>query len=249
MDKRIILVTGASGGIGAATCKQAALAGYQIVMHYHRATDAAQQLLSELHEMSAEAIALQADLSKESDVLSLFGEIDSAFGRVDAVVNNAGVLEKQMRLEDMDAARLERIFATNVINYFLCCKEAVKRMSTRHGGSGGAIVNVSSVAARLGSPGEYIDYAASKGAVDTMTIGLAAEVAQENIRVNGIRPGVIHTQIHALGGEPDRINRVRTNIPMQRGGEPDEVASGIMWLLSDQASYVTGSFIDISGGR
>jgi NAD(P)-dependent dehydrogenase (short-subunit alcohol dehydrogenase family) len=195
------------------------------------------------------ALAIQADISVESDVVRLFTEIDSQLGRLTALVNNAATLETQMRLDQMDAGRIARVFATNVTGSFLCAREAVRRMSTRHGGTGGAIVNVSSGAARAGSPGEYIDYAASKGAVDTMTIGLAKEVAEEGIRVNGVRPGFIYTDFHAKGGEPGRVDRVKSLVPMQRGGYPDEVAAAILWLLSDEASYITGAILDVAGGR
>jgi NAD(P)-dependent dehydrogenase (short-subunit alcohol dehydrogenase family) len=188
-------------------------------------------------------------VSVEADVVRLFATCDDVLGSVDALVNNAGILETQMRVEAMDAARLQRIFATNVIGAFLCAREAVRRMSTRNGGNGGAIVNVSSGAARLGAPGEYVDYAASKGAIDTFTIGLAKEVAEERIRVNAVRPGFIYTDIHASGGEPDRVDRVKTVVPMKRGGTVEEVASAILWLLSDEASYTTGTFIDVTGGK
>ncbi len=244
-----ILVTGASGGIGAATSKQAAANGYRVVVHYHQAQDTARQLLEELHSVGAEAVMLQADLSKEHEVQKLFTSIDATFGSLDAVVNNAGMLDTQMRVVDMNADRLQRVFNSNVLNYFLCCKEAVQRMSSLSGGQGGAIVNVSSIASRLGSAGEYVDYAAAKGAIDTLTRGLAVEVAEESIRVNAVRPGVIDTPIHARGGEPDRPQRVRSVIPLKRAGTPDEVAHAIMWLLSDQASYVTGTILDVGGGR
>jgi NAD(P)-dependent dehydrogenase (short-subunit alcohol dehydrogenase family) len=188
-------------------------------------------------------------VSVEADVLRLFDACDGSLGRLDALVNNAGILETQMRVERMDAGRLHRVFATNVVGAFLCAREAVRRMSTRQGGRGGAIVNISSGAARLGSPGEYVDYAASKGALDTMTIGLAREVAEEGIRVNAVRAGFIYTEIHASGGEPNRVDRVKTLVPMKRGGQPDEVANAILWLLSDEASYTTGAFIDVTGGK
>jgi len=194
-------------------------------------------------------LAVQADVSLESDVMRLFETTDRELGRVTALVNNAARLEHQMRLDAMDTGRLERVLATNVIGSFLCAREAVRRMSTRHGGPGGAIVNVSSGAARFGAPGEYIDYAASKGAIDTMTVGLAKEVAEERIRVNAVRPGFIYTGLHAKGGEPDRVDRVKSLVPMQRGGEPEEVAAAILWLLSAEASYVNGAILDVAGGR
>ena len=194
-------------------------------------------------------MAIAGDVAAEGDVLRLFESVDRSLGRVGALVNNAGIVDRGTRVEHMDAARIARMFAINVTGSFLCAREAVKRMSTRHGGRGGAIVNVSSGASRLGSPGEYVDYAASKGAVDTMTIGLAREVADEGIRVNAVRPGFIYTDIHASGGEPGRVDRVKAFVPMQRGGRPDEVAGAILWLLSDEASYTTGTFIDVTGGK
>ena len=196
----------------------------------------------------SQAIAVQADVASETDVIRLFDAADR-LGKVTGLVNNAGVLEMQMRVDAMDAARVQRVFATNVVGAFVCARQAVKRMSTRYGGSGGSIVNVSSGASRLGSPGEYVDYAASKGAIDTMTIGLAKEVAEEGIRVNAVRPGFIYTEMHASGGEPDRVERVKAFVPMKRGGRPEEVAEAIVWLLSDKASFTTGAFIDVTGGR
>jgi NAD(P)-dependent dehydrogenase (short-subunit alcohol dehydrogenase family) len=194
-------------------------------------------------------LAVAGDVAVEKDVQRLFQECDRALGKLTALVNNAGIVARQSRVEAMDAARLQRMFATNVVGAFLCAREAIRRMSTTHGGRGGAIVNISSGAARLGSPGEYVDYAASKGAIDTMTLGLAKELAQEGIRVNCVRPGFVHTEIHASGGEPDRIERLRGGIPMQRGGEPEEVARAVLWLLSDEASYSTGAILDVTGGR
>ncbi|MNQ03741.1 Glucose 1-dehydrogenase [compost metagenome] len=196
-----------------------------------------------------QAIAVQADASDEADVARLFAEVDARLGTLTALVNNVGVLEQKCRLVDMSAQRLERVLRTNVISYFLCCQQAVRRMSTAHGGHGGRIVNVSSAAARLGSPDEYIDYAASKGAVDTLTLGLAKEVAAEGIRVNGVRPGIIYTEIHASGGEPGRVARLAPGVPMQRGGQPEEIADAILYLLGPGASYVTGSILDVAGGR
>jgi NAD(P)-dependent dehydrogenase (short-subunit alcohol dehydrogenase family) len=247
--KRIILITGASRGIGAATARLAAQRGDTVVVNYRADRQAADDIVTEIERGGGQALAVQADVSTEPGVLRMFETIDAKFGHLDALVNNAGILETQMRLEDMTADRLQRVFAANVIGSFLCAREAVRRMSTSHGGRGGAIVNVSSAAARLGAPGEYIDYAASKGAIDSMTIGLAKEVAAEGIRVNAVRPGVIHTGIHASGGEPGRVERVRTSVPMQRGGQPEEVAQAIVWLLSEEASYVTGSILDVTGGR
>jgi NAD(P)-dependent dehydrogenase (short-subunit alcohol dehydrogenase family) len=199
--------------------------------------------------LPASAIASQADVAVEDDVARLFETVDRELGRIGALVNNAGILETQMRVDEMDAGRIGRVLAANVTGTLLCCREAVRRMSTRHGGAGGAIVNVSSVAARVGSPGEYVDYAAAKGAVDAITLGLSKEVAEEGIRVNTVRPGFIYTEIHASGGEPGRVDRVKAFVPMKRGGRPEEVAAPILWLLSEEASYATGTFIDLAGGR
>lgn len=243
------MITGAGRGIGAATARLAAARGYAVCVNYRRDGDAAGQVVADVRKAGQKAIAVAADVSTESGVSALFETVDRELGPVTGLVNNAGILEKQGRLEDTDAARLQRIFATNVIGTFLCSREAVRRMSTRHGGAGGAIVNVSSRAAVLGSPGEYIDYAASKGAIDTLTIGLSKEVAEEGIRVNAVRPGFIHTEMHASGGEPNRVDRVKAFVPMKRGGHVDEVAHAILWLLSDEASYATGAFIDLAGGR
>jgi NAD(P)-dependent dehydrogenase (short-subunit alcohol dehydrogenase family) len=246
---RVIVVTGGSRGIGAATVRLAAERGYAVCVNYRDNREAAEAVVSLARRNGARAIAVAADVAVEADVVRLFATVDRELGRVDALVNNAGILERQMRVEEMDAARLMRIFATNVLGPFLCAREAVRRMSTRHGGSGGAIVNVSSLAARLGSAGEYVDYAASKGAVDTLTIGLSRELAQEGIRVNAVRPGLVATDIHASGGEPNRVERLRATIPLNRGGRPEEVAAAILWLLSDEASFTTGAFIDVAGGR
>lgn len=199
--------------------------------------------------MGARSIAVRADVAMEADVVRLFETADRALGPLYGLVNNAGILETQARVDAMDAARIGRVLATNVVGPFVCAREAVRRLSTRHGGTGGAIVNVSSGAARLGSPGEYVDYAASKGAIDTFTIGLAKEVAEEGIRVNAVRPGFIYTEMHASGGEPDRVDRVKQYVPMKRGGQPEEVARAILWLLSEEASFTTGAFIDVTGGR
>ncbi len=246
---RVVIVTGASRGIGASTARLAAKAGYAVCLNYLRNRDAAEAVAADVRKAGAKAMAVQADVAEEGDVVRMFEECDRTLGRLTGLVNNAGILEHHMRLEDMDAARWKRVLDANVVGSFLCAREAVRRMSTKRGGSGGSIVNVSSAAARIGSPDEYIDYAASKGAVDTMTLGLAKEVATEGIRVNAVRPGPIHTDIHASGGEPNRIERVKSAVPMQRGGDPDEVAHAILWLLSDEASYTTGALLDVAGGR
>ncbi len=243
------MITGASRGIGAATATLAAERGYAVCVNYLHNRAAADGVVDAIERAGGKAIAVAADVSVENDVVRLFETVDRTWGPLTALVNNAGILDRQMRVEDMGAARLNRIFSTNITGYFLCAREAVRRMSTKHGGAGGAIVNVSSGAARLGSPGEYVDYAASKGAIDTMTIGLAQEVAAEGIRVNAVRPGYIYTDIHASGGEPGRVDRVRATVPMRRGGEVIEVARAILWLLSDEASFSTGTFIDVTGGR
>ena len=245
----ILIVTGGSRGIGAATALLAAQRGYSVCVNYLERRKEAENIVCAIESKGGRAIAVQADVSSEADVMRLFETVDLQLGRISALVNNAATIEPQMRLEAMDAARLHRMFATNVFGSFLCSREAVRRMSTRHGGRGGAIVNVSSGAARAGSPGEYIDYAATKGAVDTLTIGLAKEVAEENIRVNGVRPGFIYTELHAKGGEPARMERVKSLVPMKRGGQPEEIATAILWLLSDEASYTTGAILDVSGGR
>jgi NAD(P)-dependent dehydrogenase (short-subunit alcohol dehydrogenase family) len=248
MDK-ILLITGGGRGIGAATARLAAQRGYAVCVNYRRNLEAAEGVVHAIEEIGGNAIAVQADVSVESDVVRLFETCDSRLGRLTALVNNAGILDTQMRLDAMDAARIQRILATNVVGAFICAREAVRRLSTRHGGNGGAIVNVSSGASRLGSPGEYVDYAASKGALDTMTIGLAREVAEEGVRVNAVRGGFIDTELHASGGEPNRVERVKAFVPMKRGGRVDEMAHAILWLLSDDASYTTGAFIDVTGGK
>lgn len=247
--KKVVLITGSSRGIGAATALGAARLGYAVCVNYRSNLEAAESVVNTIREAGGSAIAVAADVASDREVSRLFAAIDRELGTLTALVNNTGILERQMRVEDMDTDRLQRIFSTNVIGAFLCCREAVRRMSTKHGGQGGAIVNVSSIAARLGSPGEYVDYAAAKGAIDTMTIGLAKEVASEGIRVNAVRPGHIYTGIHADGGEPGRVDRLKATIPLQRGGRPEEVAAAILWLLSDEASYVTGSIIDVAGGK
>ncbi|MBT9314578.1 SDR family oxidoreductase [Leptothoe spongobia] len=245
----IIVITGGSRGIGAATACLAAERGYAVCVNYHRNRQAADAVVETIRQQGGKGVAIAADIAIESDVIKLFKAVDNQLGPITALVNNAGILEQQMRVENLDAARLNRVFAANVTGSFLCAREAVKRMSTKHGGSGGAIVNVSSVAARLGAPGEYVDYAASKAAIDAMTIGLAKEVAEEKIRVNAVRPGFIYTDIHADGGEPNRVDRVKEFLPMKRGGQPREVAQAILWLLSSEASYTTGTFIEVAGGR
>ena len=247
--KPILLVTGGSRGIGAATARLAAARGYAVCLSYRSNAAAAAAVVADIERAGGDALAVAADVASEADVLRLFETVDARLGRLTALVNNAGILERQTTLLDTDAARWQRVLATNVIGSFLCAREAVRRMSTGLGGAGGAIVNVSSMAAKLGSPGEYVDYAASKGAIDSLTIGLAKEVAAEGIRVNAVRPGVIYTEIHASGGEPGRVDRVKAAVPMQRGGTAEEVARAILWLLSDEASYSTGAFIDVSGGR
>jgi NAD(P)-dependent dehydrogenase (short-subunit alcohol dehydrogenase family) len=246
---KVLIITGASRGIGAATARLAAQRGYAVCVNYRSARRHAESLVAELEASGALAIAVAADVSVEADVVRLFETCDERLGLLSGLVNNAGILERQMRVEQMDAERLRRVLATNVIGAFVCAREAVLRMSTNRGGRGGAIVNVSSAAARLGSPGEYVDYAASKGALDTLTIGLAQEVAAQGIRVNTVRPAFIATGMHASGGEPNRIDRVKAFVPMKRGGTPEEVAHAILWLLSEEASYTTGAFIEVAGGK
>ncbi|AGP32175.1 SDR family oxidoreductase [Sorangium cellulosum] len=245
----IMIVTGGSRGIGAATALLAARRGYAVAVSYLRDEGAAASVVDEIRGRGGAALAIAADVSAEDDVVRLFQTVDAALGPVTALVNNAGVLDRQARLEDMTAARVQRILATNVVGSFLCAREAVRRMSTRRGGAGGAIVNVSSRASQLGSPGEYIDYAASKAAVDTLTIGLAREVAAEGIRVNAVRPGIIATDIHASGGDPGRVERLQASLPLGRAGTPEEVAHAILWLASSESSYCTGTLLDVAGGR
>lgn len=246
---KVALVTGASRGIGRATALLLARRGYAVGVNYLQDQTAAEQVVAQICEQGGNALTLQANIAEENEVVAMFAALEQTLGPIDALVNNAGILFQQTGIEQLTAERINKVLTTNVTGYFLCCREAVKRMALRHGGQGGAIVNVSSAAARLGSPWEYIDYAASKGAVDTLTTGLALEVAAQGIRVNGVRPGCIYTDMHASGGEPGRVDRVKTLLPMQRGGQPEEIAEVIAWLLSDAASYVTGSFIEASGGR
>lgn len=246
---KVMLITGGSRGIGAATARHAARRGYAVCVNYVRNEAAANTVVGDIEAAGGRAIAVPGDVSIEQEVIDLFDAVDRGLGRITALVNNAGILERQQRVQDMDAGRLNRIFATNVTGSFICAREAIRRMSTLRGGTGGAIVNVSSMAARLGSPAEYVDYAASKGAIDTLTIGLSREVAGEGIRVNAVRPGIIDTDIHASGGDPGRVERLKDAVPMCRGGNADEVAAAIVWLLSEEASYVTGTILDVSGGR
>lgn len=247
--QKVLIVTGGSRGIGAAIARLAAQDGYAVCLSYLGNRAAADEVVASIAAQGGVAIAVKADVAIEQDVVRLFDEVDASLGRVTALVNNAGILEKQSRVEDMDAARIGRIFATNVTGSFICAREAIRRMSTRHGGAGGAIVNLSSRASRLGSPNEYVDYAASKGAIDTFTVGLAKELAADGIRVNAVSPGIIHTDIHASGGDPGRVERMKEVVPMKRGGTPEEVAKAVLWLLSDDASYTTGASIDVAGGR
>lgn len=249
MKENIALITGASRGIGAATAKLLAQQNLHIIVHYHKNKAAALTVVKHIIEHGGSAQAIQADISQPSDIVNLFNQIDQINGKLTMLVNNAGILFQQSTIENLSAERINKVLSTNVTGSILCCKEAVKRMAIKYGGKGGAIVNVSSAASRLGAPGEYIDYAASKGAIDTLTTGLSLEVAEQGIRVNGVRPGLIYTEIHADGGEPNRVDRLSNNIPMKRGGQPEEVAQAIVWLLSEKASYVTGSHIDLAGGK
>jgi len=248
MDK-VILITGGSRGIGKATAIKAAKKGYAVCINYKSNKPAAEDLVNTIVSAGGTAIALQADISVEEEVINLFKRLDDSLGRITALVNNAGILDAQSLVVNMSAERFQRVFATNVLGTFLCAKEAVKRMSLQNGGKGGAIVNVSSKASTHGGSFEYVDYASSKGAVDTFTMGLAKEVAADGIRVNGVRPGVIYTDIHASGGEAGRVDRIAPTVPMKRGGQPEEVADAILWLLSNEASYITGVLVDVTGGR
>jgi NAD(P)-dependent dehydrogenase (short-subunit alcohol dehydrogenase family) len=247
--KNVLLVTGGGRGIGAAVSRLAASRGYAVCVNYRTDAEAARKVVHRIAAEGGSAFAVAADVSRQAEVERLFRTVDRELGRVTALVNNAGVVAPQGRVDQLDEQRLTRLFTTNINSAFLCSKEAVLRMSTAQGGPGGAIVNVSSAASRLGSPGEYVDYAASKGAMDTLTIGLSLEVAGEGIRVNGVRPGFIRTTMHADGGDPGRVDRLEHLLPMGRGGEPEEVAEAVVWLLSEAASFVTGSFIDLAGGR
>ena len=248
MDE-VLLVTGGSRGIGAATAVLAARKGYAVAVNYTSNAPAAQEVVRGIEAAGGRALAVQADVADEGQVLRMFEQVDARLGRLTALVNNAGVVDRTQRVDEMSLQRLKRMFDINVIGSFLCAREAVRRMSTRHGGRGGAIVNVSSAAARLGAPGQYVDYAAAKGAIDAMTIGLAKEVAAEGIRVNAVRPGLIETDIHASGGLPNRVRDLQHQVPMQRGGTADEVAQAIVWLLSPESSYTTMSLVEVSGGR
>jgi NAD(P)-dependent dehydrogenase (short-subunit alcohol dehydrogenase family) len=245
----VIIVTGASRGIGAATARLAGERGYAVCVNYRREAQAAAAVVADIEKAGGQALAVAGDMSSEKDILNLFETVDAKLGPLTALVNNAGVIDVQSRVEDYSLERLQRMFSVNITGVFLCAREAVRRMSTKNGGAGGVIVNVSSAAARLGGPNEYVDYAASKGAMDTMTIGLAKEVAAEGIRVNAVRPGLIYTDIHASGGEPGRVDRLKAGVPMQRGGSAQEVARVILWLASDESSYTTGSLVECSGGR
>ena len=249
MDSPVVLITGGSRGIGAATALAAARAGYAVALSFQNDNRAAQSVVRSIEVLGGQAMAIQANVAQEDNVLAMFAAVDAAWGRLDALVNNAGVVDVASRVDAMSVARLRRMFDTNVLGSFLCAREAVLRMSTRHGGRGGSIVNLSSAAARLGSPGQYVDYAASKGAIDSFTLGLSKEVAAEGIRVNAVRPGIIDTEIHASGGEPDRAQLLGAQVPMQRPGSADEVAQAIVWLLGPHASYTTGTLLDVSGGR
>ena len=245
----VALITGGSRGIGAATALLAAQQGFAVAVNYTANSLAADEVVRQIRASGGTAITVQADVGVEADIMAMFAKVDAKLGRITALVNNAGVVDVASRVDAMGAARLKRMFDINVVGSFLCAREAVRRMSTRHGGAGGTIVNISSAAARLGSPGQYVDYAASKGAIDTFTLGLAKEVAGEGIRVNGVRPGIIDTDIHASGGEPDRASRLGASVPLQRAGTALEVARAIVWLMTDESSYTTGSFVDVAGGR
>ncbi len=249
MTQRTLFITGASRGIGAATALRAAALGWDLALNYTRDEAAAQVVAAQVRGLGRRALVLRGDVGVESDVLAMFAAIDAEFGALHGLVNNAGVVDVASRVETMSVARLMRMFNINVIGSMVCAREAVKRMSTKHGGAGGVIVNLSSAAARLGAPGQYVDYASAKGAIDTFTLGLAREVALEGIRVNAVRPGIIQTDIHASGGQPERAAQMAPSVPMQRVGSADEVAQAIMWLLSDASSYTTGTVVDVTGGR
>lgn len=246
---RVLVITGASRGIGAATARLAAADGWDVVLNYLRDHDAAEQVARDVRALGRRALVQAGNVAEEADVLALFGSVEREFGALHGLVNNAGVVDHPSRVDEMSLQRLQRMFGINVIGSMLCAREAVRRMSTRRGGSGGAIVNLSSVASRLGAPAQYVDYAAAKGAIDTFTLGLAREVAAEGIRVNAVRPGIIETDIHASGGLPDRAAQMAPQLPMQRAGTADEVAQAIVWLLSEKASYTNGALLDVGGGR
>jgi len=249
LNQQVLLITGGGRGIGAATALLAAQRGFAVAVNYAANSLAADDVVRRIRADGGTAMAVQADVGDEAQVLDMFAKVDAKFGRLTALVNNAGVVDMKARVDEMSVARLERMFRVNVIGSFVCAREAVRRMSTRHGGSGGAIVNVSSAAARLGSPDQYVDYAASKGAIDTFTLGLAKEVADEGIRVNAVRPGLIETDIHASGGMPERAAMLAPTVPMKRTGTPEEIAGAIVWLFSPEASYTTGALLDVTGGR
>ncbi len=248
-SNRVVLITGGSRGIGAATAVLCAQRGYAVAVNYSSNEDAAQQVVQQILGMGGRCVAVQADVAVEAEVMAMFDEVHATLGQLTALVNNAGVVDFAARVDEMSVARLKRMFEINVLGSFLCAREAVRRMSTRHGGAGGSIVNVSSIAARLGGAGQYVDYAASKGAIDTFTLGLAREVATEGIRVNAVRPGIIETEIHASGGQPDRARQMAPQVPLQRAGTALEVARAVVWLLSEESSYSTGSLLDVAGGR
>lgn len=245
----LILITGGSRGVGAATARLAAAQGYDVAISFVSDEPAALAVAADVEAAGRHALPVRADSADPQQVVQLFAEIDRAFGRIDVLVNNAAIIARQSRLEDLAFERMQRIFAVNTIGPILCAQQAAKRMSHRHGGRGGSVINISSASARLGSPNEYVDYAASKGALETFTTGFAREVAREGIRVNCVRPGHIYTDMHASGGEPGRVDRVKDSIPMGRGGQPEEVARAILWLASAEASFITGTFLDVTGGK